>query len=97
MRAIFQAIGRVFGWIDNLEVGIVSVLGLLAVVAGPLVIAVIALRLHHFGIAAAIGIPWLAVLGRAGWELRRGRVVPVTAGLALLWLIVTVILGCLMN
>ena len=96
MRSILQGVGRVFGWLDNLEFALVAGLALLTVVLGPLVVAGIAGWSGRWGSALTIGIPWLGILGRAAWELTRGRVLPVTSGLAFLWLVVTLLLGCLL-
>lgn len=97
MRVFWQGVRRVWGWIDALEVVIPATLALLTLIIGPLVVAGYALHAGRFGIAAVVGLPWLAILGRAGWELRCGRVFPASAGLALLWLILTVVLGYQMN
>ncbi len=93
MREFWQGVRRVWGWIDALEVAIPAALALLTLVIGPLVFAGYALHSGRFGIAAAVGLPWIGILGRAGWELGRGRVAPALAGLAILWLILTVVLG----
>lgn len=93
MRVFWQGVRRVWGWIEALEVAIPAALALLTLVVGPLVVAGYAMHAGRLGVAAPVGLPWLVILGRAGWELGHGRLGPVFAGLALLWLILTLVLG----
>jgi hypothetical protein len=98
MRTLVQGIARLFGALDRLEFALGAGLALLAVVLGPLVVAGIAGWSGRWGTALTIGVPWLVILGRAAWEIARaGRSLPVTAFLAFLWLVVTLILGCYLN
>lgn len=93
MRTIFQGLARVVAWLDNLELALVAGLALLAVVLGPLVVAGAAAWSGHWVRAAGLGIPWLLLLGRAGWEMASGRLGSATAGLGFLWLGVTLFIG----
>ncbi len=98
MRTLVQGIARLFGALDRLEFALGAGLALLAVVLGPLVVAGIAGWSGRWGTALTIGVPWLGILGRAAWEIARaGRSLPVTAFLAFLWLVVTLILGCYLH
>ena len=98
MRTILQGIATVFSPLDRLEFALGAGLALLAVVLGPLVVAGIAGWSGRWGTALTIGVPWLGILGRAAWEIARvGRSWPVTAFLAFLWLVVTLILGCYLH
>lgn len=97
MRTLLHGVARVFAWLDGLEFALVAGLALLTVVLGPLVVAGIAGWSGRWGSAVALGVPWLAVLGRAVWEVARGRVTPATLLLAFLWLIVTLILGSFLS
>ena len=98
MRTLVQGIAKVLGALDRLEFALGAGLALLAVVLGPLVVAGIAGWSGRWGTALTIGVPWLGILGRAAWEIARaGRSLPVTAFLAFLWLVVTLILGCYLH
>ncbi len=96
MRTLLQGIGRLMGWLDALEFTLVAGLASLTVVTGPLVVAGIAGWSGRWGTALVIGVPWLAILGRAAWEATRGGILAATALLGFLWLAVTLALGCLL-